>query len=138
VKPGALAVTVVPWVALGFLVLKFASTPWSLLRLLGLIIMIGGFIAATVARVQLGNSFTVRPEARALVTRGIYSKIRNPIYIFSAIAIAGLFLFLGRPVLLWLFLVLIPLQAVRARKEARVLEEHFGEAYRRYKALTWF
>jgi protein-S-isoprenylcysteine O-methyltransferase Ste14 len=34
--------------------------------------------------------------------------------------------------------VLIPMQIVRARKEARVLEEKFGEEYRAYRARTWF
>jgi protein-S-isoprenylcysteine O-methyltransferase Ste14 len=35
-------------------------------------------------------------------------------------------------------LVVAPLQAMRARKEARVLEEKFGDAYREYRARTWF
>jgi protein-S-isoprenylcysteine O-methyltransferase Ste14 len=29
-------------------------------------------------------------------------------------------------------------QIVRARAEGRVLEERFGDAYRRYKDQTWF
>ena len=42
--------------------------------------------------------------------------------------------------LLYLLLFLVPvliLQITRARAEARVLEEHFGDDYRRYRALTW-
>jgi protein-S-isoprenylcysteine O-methyltransferase Ste14 len=35
-------------------------------------------------------------------------------------------------------LLLIPLQVWRARNEARVLEEKFGEEYREYRRRTWF
>lgn len=90
------------------------------------------------ARIQLGNSFSVTPQARQLVTHGIYSRVRNPIYVFSALAIAGLFLFLGNLYFLLLLVVILRLQFFRARAEARVPEEHFGEQYRRYRAPTWF
>ena len=73
-----------------------------------------------------------------MVTRGLYSKIRNPIYVFGAILIAGLALYCNRPYLLWTFAFLIPLQAWRARNEARVLEDKFGEDYRAYRKQTWF
>jgi protein-S-isoprenylcysteine O-methyltransferase Ste14 len=87
---------------------------------------------------QLGTSFTAKAEARNLVTHGLYSKIRNPIYLFGSIAIIGIFLFLGRPYLLLIFVVLIPLQLFRMRKETKVLEEKFGDEYRNYRRATWF
>lgn len=90
------------------------------------------------ARIQLGRSFSVAPKATALVTRGIYSKIRNPIYVFSATWIAGLALALGKPLALLLLIPLIPMQVDRARREARVLEASFGEAYRAYCRKVWF
>jgi len=87
---------------------------------------------------QLGKSFSIAPKATALVTRGIYSRIRNPIYLFSAAWIAGLALALGTPIALLVLVPLIPMQAARARKEARVLEASFGEGYREYRRKTWF
>ena len=42
------------------------------------------------ARLQLGESFSVRPEARHLVTTGIYSKIRHPVYVFGTPAVTGI------------------------------------------------
>jgi protein-S-isoprenylcysteine O-methyltransferase Ste14 len=41
------------------------------------------------ARRQLGASFSVRPDARHLVTTGIYSKIRHPVYVFGTPAVMG-------------------------------------------------
>ena len=39
-----------------------------------------------VARRQLGVSFSVRPEARQLVTTGFYARFRHPIYVFGTMA----------------------------------------------------
>jgi len=36
------------------------------------------------------------------------------------------------------FVVLIPIQIWRAGKESKVLEEKFGDEYRKYRAQTWF
>jgi protein-S-isoprenylcysteine O-methyltransferase Ste14 len=54
-------------------------------------------ILLTISRIQLGDSFSVSPQAKQLVTRGgLYSRIRNPIYVFGTIVFAGPFLFLER------------------------------------------
>jgi protein-S-isoprenylcysteine O-methyltransferase Ste14 len=129
---------IAPVIVVAFVLFKATGQPWSALRVLGLILTLGGAIALIVARLQLGNSFSLLPKARELVTRGIYSRIRNPVYVFSAILIAGLFLYVNRPQFFWIFLILIPIQMMRARAEGKVLEERFGEAYRQYKARTWF
>jgi protein-S-isoprenylcysteine O-methyltransferase Ste14 len=107
-------------------------------RIAGLIILIAAMALLVIARIQLGNAFSVSPRASHLVTRGLYSRIRNPVYIFSAIALGGFILYLGQPNLFWIFAVLLPLQIFRARAEARVLEQRFGDEYRRYRATTWF
>ena len=108
------------------------------MRIAGVALMIPGFVLWGIAHVQLGDSFAVRAEARQLVTRGIYSRFRNPIYVFGGIGVAGLLLVVGRPWYLLAFVVLIPLQIVRSGREARVLEEKFGEEYREYARHTWF
>jgi protein-S-isoprenylcysteine O-methyltransferase Ste14 len=111
---------------------------WTVLRIVGLVLMVVGFVLWTLARFQLGASFAVKAEARQLVTRGLYSKIRNPIYVFGSWVIAGGILVFGRPVWLLIFLIIVPLQLWRAKKESAVLEAAFGEEYREYKAGTWF
>ncbi len=137
-KRSASFVMTVPLVAIAFLVYKYAHPPWTPLRIAGLALMFPALAILTVARIQLGNSFSVTPQAKQLVTHGIYSRIRNPIYVFSTIALAGFFLFLQRPNLLLTLVPVLILQTFRARAEARVLEERFGEQYRQYKSGTWF
>jgi len=137
-KRSALFVTLVPLIAIAFLLVNFAHPPWTVVRIIGLILVLAAGTGLTVARLQLGNSFSIRPEAHALVTQGIYSKIRNPVYVFGVILFAGLLLFLNEPKWSWLLLILIAMQVLRARAESRVLEERFGDTYRRYRAATWF
>ncbi|HEY1660136.1 MAG TPA: isoprenylcysteine carboxylmethyltransferase family protein [Candidatus Sulfotelmatobacter sp.] len=112
--------------------------PWEFQRDFGTVLLLIGVIGLAAARYQLGRSFAVRAEAHQLVTRGIYSRIRNPIYVFGAILIAGVILILHRPALCLFLIAIIILQVVRAHREARVLEAAFGDAYREYRRKTWF
>lgn len=125
-------------VLLGYLFWIHKDEPWTLMRIAGACLIIIGFSLWTLARVQLGDSFSVAAKASVLVTHGLYSRIRNPIYVFGSVMIAGGCLFFKLPVALLVFLLIIPLQVVRARKESQVLEEKFGDAYREYKKRTWF
>jgi protein-S-isoprenylcysteine O-methyltransferase Ste14 len=137
-KRSALLVMVLPLLGIAYIVYLFARPPWTAMRLAGLLLMIPALILITIARIQLGNSFSVAPQATQLVTHGIYSRIRNPVYVFGTFVFIGLFLFLERPLLLLFLLPVLILQIVRARVEARVLEQHFGEQYRQYRSTTWF
>src|SRR5437588_11235084 len=116
----------------------FRPGPWSTARWFCLSIGLPAAVLIFVARWQLGRSFSVTPQASQLVTHGLYSKIRNPIYVFSGLMLAGIVIALERPYALLFLLVLIPVQVLRANKEAKVLEAKFGETYREYKAKTWF
>lgn len=116
------------------------TTPglWDLQRYVGAALMLIGIGGIATARYQLGTSFAVKAEAHQLVTHGIYSKIRNPIYVFGTVMIAGFLLILHRPIY-WLFLVfVVVIQIIRAHREAKVLEAAFGDAYREYRRKTWF
>ena len=82
-------------VFLGFGVYVFSQWQWNVRYLVGIGIAVASFALWMVARVQLGKSFSVRAQARALVTTGLYSKFRHPIYLFGELAFAGLFLAWG-------------------------------------------
>jgi protein-S-isoprenylcysteine O-methyltransferase Ste14 len=112
--------------------------PWNVQRVAGTVLTVVSVGLLGVARYQLGESFSVRPEARELVTQGIYSKIRNPIYVFGTLAFTGMILVLQKPVLWVVLMVAIMIQIFRARREARVLEAAFGDSYREYRRKTWF
>lgn len=127
-------------VAVGVLLwfLLTSSAPWNVQRYSGTALVVIGVAGIVAARITLGKSFSLRPEAHKLVTTGIYSKIRNPIYVFGGTILCGVILVVQRPV--W-FIALLPVvigQTIRARREGRVLEAAFGEAYREYRQKTWF
>jgi len=114
------------------------SVEWNAVRIVGAAIAIVSLALLVVARLQLGAAFSVQAKAKTLVTTGLYSRIRNPIYVFSAMFLVGIVIVSERWLLLLLMAALVPMQMVRARKEARVLAAAFGEEYARYKARTWF
>jgi protein-S-isoprenylcysteine O-methyltransferase Ste14 len=124
--------------AIIFLGIHFGSVPWTPTRIAGAVIGLPSVLLLVLARIQLGSSFSVRPKAQTLVTRGLYYRIRNPIYVFGGLAIAGVILYINQPLGLCIFAVLIPLQIYRVRREERVLEARFGDEYRQYKLHTWF
>lgn len=112
--------------------------PWDLQRSMGAVLVVVGLAGIATARYHLGKSFAVRAEAHQLVTNGVYSKIRNPIYVFGVVMLAGFVLVLHRPVLWFAVAAIVIMQLVRARREATVLEAAFGDAYREYRRKTWF
>jgi protein-S-isoprenylcysteine O-methyltransferase Ste14 len=114
------------------------SGPWSATRYIGTVLVVVGLSFIGVARYQLGRSFSIKAEAHKLVTTGIYSRIRNPIYVFGMVMITGMILILGRPEGWLVLAAAIVGQTIRARREAGVLEAAFGDAYREYRRKTWF
>lgn len=143
----------------GFLALAGVAVclrPHELPWFAGLGLSIVSFPLWMLARRQLRTVFSFRPEARQLVTHGLYSKIRHPIYVFGTAAFFGVMLALQIWPLfaLWLALTPIarrqlllpgrsncrrsPIELVRIRREERVLRATFGERYEHYRRSTWF
>jgi protein-S-isoprenylcysteine O-methyltransferase Ste14 len=77
------------------------------------------------------------PKAKFLVTRGLYSKLRNPMYVFVDMTLVGI----AMATRWWVAVVpavLAVTQTIQAKREARVLDAAFGEQYREYVRKTWF
>lgn len=90
------------------------------------------------ARLQLGGSFSVTPQARRLVTHGLYARFRNAIYLFRGLAYLGALLALQVWPLLVAWLAMTPIQILRVKREEKVLAQAFGTEYEAYRAKTWF
>jgi protein-S-isoprenylcysteine O-methyltransferase Ste14 len=125
-------------VGLTVVFIQLHPVPLTFLNIAGLILMIFGMVLWVSARLQLGDSFSVSAQARELISHGLYSKIRNPIYVFGTITISGFALAVGKPIYLLFLLLIVPLQFTRASSESKVLEDKFGDAYREYRRKTWF
>jgi protein-S-isoprenylcysteine O-methyltransferase Ste14 len=108
-------------------------------RWVGLGVCLVGLSGVILGRYTLGRSFSIAAKATELVTTGLYSRIRNPIYVSSVIFILGLIVMARRPASwLVLLIIIIPMQIIRARREARVLEAKLGDSYCQYRSRTWF
>jgi protein-S-isoprenylcysteine O-methyltransferase Ste14 len=99
-------------------------------------LLLAGQFLCVVALLQLGRSLSVMPEARRLVTAGLYSRVRHPLYLAEAIATLGVLLQHRSLVALALIAVQFGFQLWRMREEEKVLEAAFPEysAYRRRTA----
>jgi protein-S-isoprenylcysteine O-methyltransferase Ste14 len=125
-------------VLVAVLVGQLWSQPWTVARGVGLALLVPSAVLLTVARIQLGRAFSIRAKGNLLVTTGVYARIRNPIYLFGSLMMAGIVLWLNRPWVLLAFLVLVPFQVVRSRNEAKALAARFGEQYLAYRERSWF
>ena len=134
---GAKFVTFAPIIPIVVILALLFHGPWSPARILGFVLCVSAFSVMTWARLNLGSSFSIAPEARKLVTKVVYSKVRHPVYTFGILFIAGLILYTGKFWFLVILIGLIPIQIARARAEEKVLIAKFGDDYLNYKKTTW-
>ena len=123
---------------LGVLVAAIVRGPRTAAWVAGIVMAALSFPLWTLARLQLGTAFSITPQARGLVTSGLYARMRHPIYVFGTIAALGGLLALQIWPLFVAGIFLIPITLLRVRREEQVLAEAFGDEYRRYREKTWF
>jgi protein-S-isoprenylcysteine O-methyltransferase Ste14 len=116
----------------------FWEAGWPATRIVGAVLGLVSVGLLLTARVQLGKSFAVGAEAKELVTTGLYSRIRSPMYVFVDCLLLSAALFFQTWWLVLIAVVLASVQWVRSGVEAKVLEAAFGEKYRAYRRSTWF
>jgi len=125
-------------IILGFTTLVAYHWKWNPRYLIGMMMAAIGFGLWGLARFQIRKSFSASAQAKGLITTGLYSRIRNPVYVFGGLGYAGLWLAYAPAFLIFFIPFYSWFQAVRVKKESAVLENAFGDEYRRYKAQTWF
>ncbi|MBN1416112.1 MAG: isoprenylcysteine carboxylmethyltransferase family protein [Bacteroidales bacterium] len=104
------------------------------LRIAGIIIGLSGIIIVAIATFQKkGYS-----ETDQLIKTGIYSRIRNPMYLGIIFIHIGLPLLFGSMITLLSALIWIPMIVLWKYWEEKHLEKKFGEQYMDYKRKTLF
>jgi protein-S-isoprenylcysteine O-methyltransferase Ste14 len=103
------------------------------LRLIGLLLFITGVLLFIFAHVGMGR---LRNEGK-FITKGIYSKFRNPMYLGFIIWVIGFPVFMESMLTLASAVLWIAHFMTWKTLEEKDLERRF-EDYREYKARTWF
>ena len=132
---------IIPLSYFGATMLLFVNTwPSQVLihHLVGAILAIIAFILWIIARIQLGNAFSITPKAKFIVRAGLYQKLRHPVYYFSVLVALGLSIYLWWWPIFVAFIFFIVMQAYRIRKEEALLAKQFEKEYLEYKQSTWF
>jgi protein-S-isoprenylcysteine O-methyltransferase Ste14 len=102
-----------------------------------LLIAAGGWlvIAANLDFRAAGTHPEPWKPATAIVTGGIFSWLRNPMYVGGTLILAGLSILLASDWMLVMTIVFVPvIHFGVVRREERYLEAKFGETYLSYKA----
>jgi protein-S-isoprenylcysteine O-methyltransferase Ste14 len=99
----------------------------------------GGLVVFILAFFNFGDSWRVGVDYEtpgALVTRGIFSLTRNPIYVFIDSWFIGAFLINGTLIFLVFAALAIAAQHWQILREEEFLTQRYGEAYARYRTKT--
>ena len=107
---------------------------------IGLILIAAGVALAIAARqtfLRIGTNVQPWKPSLRLASIGVYTYLRNPMYVGLALIVAGIAIALASD---WTLVLLIPAALVMhyrvVLREERYLEEKFGDAYRRYKQIV--
>lgn len=106
------------------------SLPW---QTLAAALVFAGSLGSAIVLAKLGKSFSIMPEARALVTGGPYAWARHPLYAVEFLTLAGTAIQFAQPWAGLLALCVAVVQVLRTVFEERVLIETYPE-YTAYRA----
>jgi len=120
------------------LALAALNAPDDVRQTIGISVAVASLFLLILGLLHLGSSFSIKPEARALVTRGLYSRIQHPLYFFLDMLLWGLFVYFDVPWLFVVWAILLLVHVMEARREERLLRAAFGEKYDSYQSRTWF
>lgn len=135
------------YITLQFLILILAPTEYFLRQtpvpfvqqLIGLFVGIGGLALGWLSFRALGRNFRIYAAPRrsgTLITTGVYTHIRHPMYVAAVTMFAGYWLFFGSLLSVPLWLAFAALYVIKAVKEERILAEKFPD-YEQYRQRTW-
>ena len=121
------------------IIFRYQFNGGEYLRTIGFIIGAIGVVILITGIVTLGKYFTASMTPKGLVTHGIYSKIRHPIFFGVILVYLGMeFIFQSIYGLLLVIFVLIPFYIYSAIEEEKILSKMFKDEYTAYKKKTLF
>jgi protein-S-isoprenylcysteine O-methyltransferase Ste14 len=118
------------------LALRFATLSWSVPSVCGILVLVLGLVLFAVALKQLGENLTPNPrplDHAQLVTSGLYSVVRHPIYLSLILLSFGLTLATQSLPSVVTALFVLGFFHLKANREERWLVEKYPE-YRDYAA----
>jgi protein-S-isoprenylcysteine O-methyltransferase Ste14 len=113
------------------------------LQILGLISLVITLIWIAVAQHQMSNSWRIGIDEKnktKLVTEGIFSMSRNPIFLGMLMTLFGLFLIVPNAISFMVLITGFIVVQIQVRLEESFLLESHGEDYKHYQSKTnrWF
>jgi len=112
-----------------------AAAPRTSTNLVSSIFLVVGTLGSIFVLCRLGRSFSVTPQARALVVSGPYRLIRHPLFLSEQIIIFGIMFQYEQPWALLVYAASVAAQFPRMHFEELILSQTFP-AYRAYAERT--
>jgi protein-S-isoprenylcysteine O-methyltransferase Ste14 len=117
-----------------FVTIHRSSTP--MISFCADMIVLAGLVISIWARIELGRNWNLNPsiqEDHELIERGPYVYVRHPMYSGLILMLLGAVIWYGNWVGGTVFIVCLIGTWLKLRQEERLLTEHFGKSYLRYK-----
>jgi protein-S-isoprenylcysteine O-methyltransferase Ste14 len=111
----------------------------KIIRIVGLIILHLSLIWIIIAQIQMSNSWRVGIDEKNktdLVTTGLFSICRNPIFLGMIFCVFSLFLIIPNAITFCIFITVYLIIQVQIRLEEEYLLKRHGENYNNYKRKT--
>jgi len=108
-------------------------------KLTGLMVGLGGLLLGWLSFHALGRNFRIFAAPRrsgTLVTTGVYSRVRHPMYVAAILIFAGYWLFFSSIISIPLWLAFSVLYVIKSIREERILADHYPQ-YEYYMRRTW-
>ncbi len=119
---------------------RFAVLDVTWAAVVGFLLILAGLVLTVTAQLSMGESWRIGvddSQRTELVTAGVFSRVRNPIFTGMLLAALGFLLLIPNPVSLAAVVILTASLEIQVRRvEEPYLARTHGEAYEQYRART--
>ena len=119
---------------------RFAVLDVTWAAVAGFLLILAGLVLTVTAQLSMGDSWRIGvddSQRTELVTAGVFSRVRNPIFTGMLLAVLGFLLLIPNPVSLAAVVILTASLEIQVRRvEEPYLARTHGEVYEQYRART--